>query len=247
MLLPDQVLIQQWWRSCRGHWPPPPTLGRLTWSVERENVAFTLGGALGRVGLRAAAGAPAALPLRRNLLVGRRVQIWEQKKNLQSVTERPWTGLRTGLRSGLRSSWDHGDPKPIRSQQSGHHTCGVLPLAPIAPQDGAGGRGQTLQRGGRQNLFGAELRQLRKALLEIHLREDPARPTGTHQQGIYTLSTRALPWTHAQGSNSLVHRVKGLLQWRRAGLELLGCRSFFLSVWRWQAGLCGGRWREERG
>lgn len=125
-------------------------------------------------------------------------------------------------------------------------TCGVLPLAPVAAQDGAGRGGQALQRGRRQNLFGPKLRQLRKALLEIHLRQDPARPTGTHQWGIYTLLTHTLPWRHSQGLNSLVHRVKGLLQWRGAGLQLFGGRSFFISVRRWQVGLRGGRWGDER-
>lgn len=60
------------------HWPHPPTLGRLTWSVKGENIAFAFGGTLGCVGLRAAARAPTALSLRRNLLVSCRVQIWEQ-------------------------------------------------------------------------------------------------------------------------------------------------------------------------
>lgn len=150
-------------------WPQPPTLGPLTWSVKGENVAFAFGGALGRVGLRAAARAPPALSLRGNLLVRGRVQIWEQ------MEEEPSKEV---TKASKRS---HPEAP---SQQS---TCRVLPLAPIAPQDGARGSGQALQGGRRQNLFGAKLGQLGKALLEIHLRQDPARPTGTHQQGIYTL------------------------------------------------------------
>lgn len=48
-----------------------------------------------------------------------------------------------------------------------------------------------------------------------------------------------------KGVNSLVHRVKSLLKRGRAGFDLFGCRTIFVSLWGWQGGFCGW-WRGER-
>lgn len=64
-----------------------PALPRLTWSVKGEDLAFTFGGTLGRVGLRAAARAPPTLPLGRNLFVSCRVQIYVQMEEKPSTRQ----------------------------------------------------------------------------------------------------------------------------------------------------------------
>lgn len=70
----------------------------------------------------------------------------------------------------------------------------------------------------------------------------------THKESIYThaLHRWPPPRTHTKGLNSLVHGVKGLLERRRARFQLLGCRRFFVRMWRWQVGFRGGCRREER-
>lgn len=53
-------------------------------------------------------------------------------------------------------------------------TSGILPLLAVGAQDGPGRGGQRLQGGRGQHLLRPELGQLGKALLEVHLRQDPA-------------------------------------------------------------------------
>ncbi len=53
-----------------------PDVARLTCSIEGEDVSLTLGGALGGVGLRAAAGETTSLPPRGARVVTCQLQLW---------------------------------------------------------------------------------------------------------------------------------------------------------------------------
>lgn len=127
-------------------------------------------------------------------------------------------------------------------------TCWVLPLAAIAPQNGTRWGGQALQSRWRQNLLGSKLWQLGKSFLKVHLWQHPSSPTHTHKDRIHSIYTPSINNSNTEvyrGINSLVNRVKGLLQRWWAGFDLFGCGTFFVSLWRWQGGLCGW-WRRER-
>lgn len=70
----------------------------------------------------------------------------------------------------------------------------------------------------------------------------------THKDRIHSIYTPSINNSNTEvyrGINSLVNRVKGLLQRWWAGFDLFGCGTFFVSLWRWQGGLCGW-WRRER-